>query len=71
MYMYVTNLEEGPPFGGDDRSHILVQLAPILNVLNMLETSMFLCRGSLRLVCKLGTHTRRENHKWYVSFGRR
>ena len=41
------NLEEGPPFGGEeDRAHIPVRLAPILIVLNMVETSMFPWRRS-------------------------
>ena len=45
-YIYIYNLEEGPPFGGEDRAHIPVRLAPILIVLNMVETSMFPWRRS-------------------------
>ena len=47
-----------------------MRLAPILIVLNVVETSMFPWRRSW-FFCKFGTHTRWENHKWYVSIGRR
>ena len=63
IYIY---LEEGPPFGVEDRADIPVRLAPILIVLNMVETSMFPWRRSW-FFCTFGTHTRWENHKWYVS----
>ena len=68
--IYIYNLEEGPPFGGEDHAHIPVRLAPSLIVLNMVETSMFPWRRSW-FFCTFGTHTRWENHKWYVSIGRR
>ena len=45
IYIYM-NLEEGPPFGGKDCAHVPVRLAPILIVLNMVETSMFPWRRS-------------------------
>ena len=68
VYIYI-NLEEGPPFGGEDRAHIFVRLAPILIDLN--KRQCFHEEVLFFLFCKFGSHTRWENHKWYVSIGRR
>ena len=48
-----------PPFGGEDRAHMIVQLAPVLIFLKVVETFMFSWRKFLFLAIWERTQVRR------------